>query len=60
MSRPPVKREPDRMVYLPGQLVALAQNWNQKATLKPINPGGTYLDAAAAAEAIKAVANQGR
>ncbi|MFI2753116.1 phosphoglyceromutase [Cellulomonas sp. P22] len=29
-------------------------------TLKPTNPGGTYLDPAAAADAIKAVANQGR
>ena len=29
-------------------------------TLKPTNPGGTYLDPDAAAEAIKAVANQGR
>jgi 2,3-bisphosphoglycerate-dependent phosphoglycerate mutase len=29
-------------------------------TLKPTNPGGTYLDPEAAAEAIKAVANQGR
>jgi 2,3-bisphosphoglycerate-dependent phosphoglycerate mutase len=29
-------------------------------TLKPANPGGTYLDPDAAAEAIKAVANQGR
>jgi len=29
-------------------------------TLKPTNPGGTYLDQEAAAEAIKAVANQGR
>jgi 2,3-bisphosphoglycerate-dependent phosphoglycerate mutase len=28
--------------------------------LKPTNPGGTYLDPDAAAEAIKAVANQGR
>ncbi|HEY2695819.1 MAG TPA: phosphoglyceromutase [Pseudonocardiaceae bacterium] len=28
--------------------------------LKPVNPGGTYLDPDAAAEAIKAVANQGR
>ncbi|MET1153554.1 phosphoglyceromutase [Arthrobacter sp.] len=28
--------------------------------LKPVNPGGTYLDAAAAAEAIQAVANQGK
>ena len=28
--------------------------------LKPLNPGGTYLDPDAAAEAIKAVANQGR
>ncbi|MET0136340.1 MAG: phosphoglyceromutase [Kibdelosporangium sp.] len=28
--------------------------------LKPTNPGGTYLDPAAAAAAIKAVANQGR
>ncbi|KAA2264873.1 phosphoglyceromutase [Solihabitans fulvus] len=28
--------------------------------LKPTNPGGTYLDPAAAADAIKAVANQGR
>ncbi len=27
---------------------------------KPLNPGGTYLDPAAAAEAIKAVANQGK
>jgi 2,3-bisphosphoglycerate-dependent phosphoglycerate mutase len=30
------------------------------ATLTPTNPGGTYLDPAAAAEAIQAVANQGR
>lgn len=29
-------------------------------TLKPVTRGGTYLDPAAAAEAIKAVANQGR
>ena len=29
-------------------------------TLKPTNPGGTYLDPDAAAEAIAAVANQGR
>jgi 2,3-bisphosphoglycerate-dependent phosphoglycerate mutase len=29
-------------------------------SLKPINPGGTYLDPDAAADAIKAVANQGR
>jgi 2,3-bisphosphoglycerate-dependent phosphoglycerate mutase len=28
--------------------------------LKPVNPGGTYLDPDAAADAIKAVANQGR
>lgn len=28
--------------------------------LKPVNPGGTYLDPEAAAEAIKAVANQGK
>ncbi|HXF01743.1 MAG TPA: 2,3-bisphosphoglycerate-dependent phosphoglycerate mutase, partial [Arthrobacter sp.] len=28
--------------------------------LKPVNPGGTYLDADAAAEAIQAVANQGK
>jgi 2,3-bisphosphoglycerate-dependent phosphoglycerate mutase len=28
--------------------------------LKPANPGGTYLDPDAAADAIKAVANQGR
>jgi 2,3-bisphosphoglycerate-dependent phosphoglycerate mutase len=28
--------------------------------LKPTNPGGTYLDPSAAADAIKAVANQGR
>ena len=27
---------------------------------KPLNPGGTYLDPEAAAEAIKAVANQGK
>ncbi len=31
-----------------------------EVTLKPTNPGGTYLDPAAAADAIKAVANQGR
>ena len=31
-----------------------------EVTLKPTNPGGTYLDPDAAAEAIKAVANQGR
>src|SRR3954452_415251 len=31
-----------------------------EATLKPVNPGGTHLDREAAAEAIKAVANQGR
>ena len=31
-----------------------------ETTLKPTNPGGTYLDPEAAAEAIKAVANQGR
>ena len=31
-----------------------------EATLKPTTPGGTYLDPDAAAEAIKAVANQGR
>ncbi|HWC80966.1 MAG TPA: phosphoglyceromutase [Pseudonocardiaceae bacterium] len=30
------------------------------ADLKPVNPGGTYLDPNAAADAIKAVANQGR
>ncbi len=29
-------------------------------TLKPIKAGGTYLDPDAAAEAIKAVANQGK
>lgn len=29
-------------------------------TLKPLNPGGGYLDPQAAAEAVKAVANQGR
>ena len=28
--------------------------------LKPVTPGGTYLDPDAAADAIKAVANQGR
>ena len=27
---------------------------------KPLNPGGTYLDPEAAAEAIQAVANQGK
>jgi len=31
-----------------------------ETTLKPVNPGGTYLDPEAAAEAIKAVANQGK
>lgn len=31
-----------------------------EATLKPVTKGGTYLDPEAAAEAIKAVANQGR
>ena len=31
-----------------------------ETTLKPTQPGGTYLDPEAAAEAIKAVANQGR
>ncbi|MEJ7651275.1 MAG: phosphoglyceromutase [Nakamurella sp.] len=30
------------------------------AELKPLTPGGTYLDAAAAAAAVQAVANQGR
>jgi 2,3-bisphosphoglycerate-dependent phosphoglycerate mutase len=30
------------------------------ADLKPIEPGGEYLDAAAAAAAIEAVANQGK
>jgi 2,3-bisphosphoglycerate-dependent phosphoglycerate mutase len=30
------------------------------AKLKPINPGGTYLDPEAAAEAISKVASQGR
>jgi 2,3-bisphosphoglycerate-dependent phosphoglycerate mutase len=30
------------------------------ADLRPLNPGGTYLDPEAAAEAIQAVANQGR
>lgn len=31
-----------------------------ETTLKPTNPGGTYLDPDAAAEAIAAVANQGK
>lgn len=31
-----------------------------ETTLKPVTKGGTYLDPEAAAEAIKAVANQGR
>ncbi|MGH3950001.1 MAG: phosphoglyceromutase, partial [Pseudonocardiaceae bacterium] len=30
------------------------------AELSPVNPGGTYLDPDAAAEAAAAVANQGR